>query len=45
MTQIAAISQDPWFSRVADPLSQDYTAIDLDPGDGAGVRRGADVAR
>ncbi|MFI5178867.1 MAG: DNA ligase D [Vicinamibacterales bacterium] len=45
MTQLAAISQDPWFSRVADPAHQDYTAIDLDPGDGAGFDRILDVAR
>jgi len=45
MTQLAAISQDPWFSRVADPLSQDYTAIDLDPGEGATFARVLDVAR
>jgi len=45
MTQLAAISQDPWFSRVADPLSQDYTAIDLDPGDGTSFERVLDVAR
>ena len=45
MTQLAAISQDPWFSRVSDPLSQDYTAIDLDPGDGAGFDEVLDVAR
>ena len=34
MTQIAAISQDPWFSRVQSPLDADYVALDLDPGDG-----------
>ena len=45
MTQLAAISQDPWFSRVADPIHQDYTAIDLDPGEGAGFDRVIDVAR
>ncbi len=45
MTQLAAISQDPWFSRVSDPLHQDYTAIDLDPGEGAGFDRVLDVAR
>ena len=39
MTQLAAISQDPWFSRVSDPLSHDHTAIDLDPGEGARSRR------
>ena len=45
MTQLAAISQDPWFSRVSDPTHQDYTAIDLDPGDEAGFDRILDVAR
>jgi bifunctional non-homologous end joining protein LigD len=45
MTQLAAISQDPWFSRVADPLHQDHCAIDLDPGEGAGFDRVLDVAR
>jgi bifunctional non-homologous end joining protein LigD len=45
MTQLAAISQDPWFSRVADPMHQDHTAIDLDPGEGAGFKEVLDVAR
>ncbi len=45
MTQLAAISQDPWFSRVADPLHADYVAIDLDPGEGAGFKEVLDVAR
>jgi bifunctional non-homologous end joining protein LigD len=45
MTQLAAVSQDPWFSRVADPIHQDYAAIDLDPGEGAGFDRVLDVAR
>ena len=45
MTQLAAISQDPWFSRVADPLSHDHTAIDLDPGEGATFANVLDVAR
>jgi bifunctional non-homologous end joining protein LigD len=44
-TQLAAISQDPWFSRVADPSSQDHTAIDLDPGEGATFKQVLDVAR
>ena len=44
MTQLAAISQDPWFSRVADPAHADQCAIDLDPGDGAGFDRVLDVA-
>jgi bifunctional non-homologous end joining protein LigD len=45
MAQLAAISQDPWFSRVADPTHQDYCAIDLDPGEGAGFGHVLDVAR
>jgi bifunctional non-homologous end joining protein LigD len=45
MTQLAAISQDPWFSRITDPLHQDYTAIDLDPGEGAAFAEVLDVAR
>jgi bifunctional non-homologous end joining protein LigD len=45
MTQLAAISQDPWFSRVADPLHADFVAIDLDPGDGATFQNVLDVAR
>ncbi len=45
MTQIAAISQDPWFSRVGSPLDADYVAIDLDPGDGTPFDRVLDVAR
>ncbi|PYR62245.1 MAG: hypothetical protein DMF91_07405, partial [Acidobacteria bacterium] len=31
MTQLAAISQDPWFSRVQSPADADYVALDLDP--------------
>jgi bifunctional non-homologous end joining protein LigD len=45
MTQLAAISQDPWFSRVSDPMSMDFAAIDLDPGEGATFRKIVDVAR
>jgi bifunctional non-homologous end joining protein LigD len=45
MTQIAAISQDPWFSRVQSPLDADYVAIDLDPGEGATFAQVLDVAR
>ena len=45
MTQIAAISQDPWFSRVQSPLDADYVAIDLDPGEGATFKTILDVAR
>jgi bifunctional non-homologous end joining protein LigD len=45
MTQIAAISQDPWFSRVRTPLDADYAALDLDPGEGAPFSKVVDVAR
>jgi bifunctional non-homologous end joining protein LigD len=45
MTQIAAISQDPWFSRVQSPLHADHCAIDLDPADGVPFERVLDVAR
>jgi bifunctional non-homologous end joining protein LigD len=45
MTQIAAISQDPWFSRVQSPLFADHVAIDLDPGEGATFTTVLDVAR
>ncbi len=44
MTQLAAISQDPWFSRVQSPMDADYVAIDLDPGDGATFTQVRDVA-
>jgi bifunctional non-homologous end joining protein LigD len=45
MTQIAAISQDPWFSRVQSPLYADHVAIDLDPGEGTTFKQVLDVAR
>jgi bifunctional non-homologous end joining protein LigD len=45
MTQLAAISQDPWFSRAQSPHDADHTAIDLDPGEGATFERVLDVAR
>jgi bifunctional non-homologous end joining protein LigD len=45
MTQLAAISQDPWFSRTASPLDADYVALDLDPGDDTPFERVLDVAR
>ncbi len=45
MTQIAAISQDPWFSRVQSPLDADYVALDLDPTDHATFASVLDVAR
>jgi bifunctional non-homologous end joining protein LigD len=45
MTQIAAISQDPWFSRIRSPLEADYVALDLDPGEGTPFSSVLDVAR
>ena len=45
MTQMAAISQDPWFSRVQSPLDVDHCAIDLDPTEGATFDKVLDVAR
>jgi len=45
MAQLASISLDPWFSRVASPLHQDFAAIDLDPGEGTPFARVLDVAR
>jgi bifunctional non-homologous end joining protein LigD len=45
MTQLAAISQDPWFSRVDAPEVADCVALDLDPMPGVGFRQVLDVAR
>jgi bifunctional non-homologous end joining protein LigD len=45
MAQLAAISQDPWFSRVAHPELADYAAFDLDPSEGVPFARVLDVAR
>jgi bifunctional non-homologous end joining protein LigD len=45
MAQLAAISQDPWFSRVDSPQFADYVALDLDPPDGVPFARVLDVAR
>jgi bifunctional non-homologous end joining protein LigD len=45
MTQIAAISQDPWFSRVQSPLDADHVALDLDPTEDATFGKVLDVAR
>jgi bifunctional non-homologous end joining protein LigD len=45
MTQLAAISQDPWFSRVGSPATADYAALDLDPPPGVPFERVLDVAR
>jgi bifunctional non-homologous end joining protein LigD len=45
MTQIASISQDPWFSRVQSIDEADYAAIDLDPAPGVTFKEILDVAR
>jgi len=44
-TQLAAISQDPWFSRVQHPQFADHAALDLDPADGVPFQSVLDVAR
>jgi bifunctional non-homologous end joining protein LigD len=44
-TQLAAISQDPWFSRVQSLQDADFVALDLDPSAGASFERVLDVAR
>jgi bifunctional non-homologous end joining protein LigD len=44
-TQLAAISEDPWFSRVQHPQFTDYAALDLDPSEGVPFARVLDVAR
>jgi bifunctional non-homologous end joining protein LigD len=43
--QLAAISQDPWFSRVQSQDMMDHAAIDLDPPEGLPFSRVLDVAR
>jgi bifunctional non-homologous end joining protein LigD len=45
MTQLAVISQDPWFSRVQAPDVADYVALDLDPMPGVTWSQVCDVAR
>jgi bifunctional non-homologous end joining protein LigD len=45
MTQLAVISQDPWFSRIQSPDFADYVAIDLDPMPGVKFSQILDVAR
>ncbi len=45
MTQLAAISQDPWFSRVGTPQFADHVALDLDPADGLPFSKVLEVAR
>jgi bifunctional non-homologous end joining protein LigD len=44
-TQLAAISQDPWFSRIQSLDTADFVAIDLDPSDGVGFKQVLAVAR
>ncbi len=45
MSQLASISQDPWFSRVASLRSPDFVALDLDPMPGVTFEQVLDVAR
>jgi bifunctional non-homologous end joining protein LigD len=45
MTQLAAISQDPWFSRITSPYQADHVALDLDPAPGVKFDRVLEVAR
>jgi bifunctional non-homologous end joining protein LigD len=45
MSQLAVISQDPWFSRVQSPSMADHCAIDLDPMPGVKFAWVLDVAR
>jgi bifunctional non-homologous end joining protein LigD len=45
MTQLASISQDPWFSRAQSPGTADFAAIDLDPMPDVPFSTVLDVAR
>ncbi len=45
MTQLASISQDPWFSRATTIDDIDFAAIDLDPLEGTPFSTVRDVAR
>jgi bifunctional non-homologous end joining protein LigD len=45
MAQIAAISQDPWFSRVGSLDDADHVVLDLDPMPGVPFATVVDVAR
>jgi bifunctional non-homologous end joining protein LigD len=45
MVQIAAISQDPWFSRVGSLDEADHVVLDLDPMPGVPFATVVDVAR
>jgi bifunctional non-homologous end joining protein LigD len=44
-TQLAVISQDPWFSRVGSLDDADHAALDLDPMPGVAFTTVTDVAR
>jgi bifunctional non-homologous end joining protein LigD len=44
-TQLAAISQDPWLSRMQSIECADHVAIDIDPPEGVPFTRVLDVAR
>ena len=44
MTQLAVISQDPWFSRLPSLTAADHVALDLDPPPGTPFARVLDVA-
>jgi bifunctional non-homologous end joining protein LigD len=45
MTQLGAVSQDPWFSRVDSRLCPDHVALDLDPMPGIRFTEVLEVAR
>lgn len=45
MTQLASLSQDPWFSRIQSRHEADYAALDLDPMPGVPFSHVCDVAR
>jgi bifunctional non-homologous end joining protein LigD len=45
MTHIAAVSQDPWFSRVGSLDDADHVVLDLDPMPGVAFSTVVDVAR
>jgi bifunctional non-homologous end joining protein LigD len=45
MTQLGAISQDPWFSRVASLDEADHVVLDLDPMPGVAFSTVVEVAR
>jgi bifunctional non-homologous end joining protein LigD len=44
-TQLAAVSQDPWLSRLGTEGCPDHVALDLDPPEGLPFARVLDVAR